>query len=379
MALTLVLLVGSGLCLRSLAALHGTDPGFAADRLLSARLTTPPGPYDDPPAAAALYERLLARAQALPGAESAAVVNILPLSGNFDGRAFRITGRPEPEPGNAPRAELRAVSPGFFRTAGIPILEGRALRGSDGPEAPLVAVVDRATARRYWPGGDALGQRIDLGGGTVEVVGVAGSVRQFALDRPADPTVYVPHVQADLWTWIDAALLVRTAGEPGALREALRGAVREEDPRIAVEEVLPMAAVLGETTARARFRTVLLSAFGALALALGVIGLYGVVAYATAGRSRELGIRMALGAARRSVLGLVMREGLTPALVGAGAGAAASLLLARAFEGLLFGVEPADPATLGAATSALLLAAAVACFLPARRAARVDPVATLRE
>ncbi|MFP3939967.1 MAG: ADOP family duplicated permease [Thermoanaerobaculia bacterium] len=378
-ALTLVLLVGSGLCLRSLAALHGTDPGFAADRLLSARLTTPPEPYDEPASAAALYDRLLARAEALPGAESAAVVNILPLSGNFDGRAFRIAGRPEPEPGSAPRAELRAVSPGFFRTAGIPVLAGRAFRGRDGPDAPPVAVVDRAAAQRYWPGGGALGRRIDLGDGPVEIVGIAGKVRQFRLDRPADPTLYVSHVQTDLWTWIDAALLVRTAGEPGELREALRSAVREEDPRIAVEEVLPMAAVLGETTARARFRTVLLSAFGTLALALGVIGLYGVVAYATAGRSRELGIRMALGAAPASVLGLVMREGLNPALVGAATGAAASLLLARAFEGLLFGVEPADPATLGGATAALLLAAAVACFLPARRATRVDPVATLRE
>lgn len=211
-----------------------------------------------------------------------------------------------------------------------------------------------------------------------EIVGVVGDVRHFSLDRPAEPTLYLPQPQAAPMLWIDSAVVIRTSGAPEDLGAGLREAVREVDPTIAVEAVLPMARVAGDTAGQARFRTALLSAFAALALVLGVVGLYGVVAYATAGRGRELGIRMALGAERRRILALVMREGMAPAVAGAGIGLAAALALVRFLEGLLFGVEPADPATLLGATAALLAAAALACFLPARRATRIDPVETLR-
>ena len=377
-AFSLVLLVGSGLLLRSLAKLQAVDPGLDADGLLTARLTTPAGPYDEAPAALALYDGLLERLAAVPGASSAATINILPLSGNFDGRGFTIDGRPEPAAGEGPSAETRAVSPGFFRTAGVPVLEGRPFQHSDGAEAPRVAVIDRAAEERFFRGTSALGQRLTLMDESREIVGVVGNLRQFALDRPAEPTLYLPHPQTSAALWIDSAVLVRTSGEPEDLAGGVREAVREVDPRIAVEALLPMARVVGDTAGQARFRTTLLSAFAALALVLGIVGLYGVVAYATAGRSREMGIRMALGAERRKVLALVMREGFAPALAGALVGLAAALALARSLEGLLFGVEPTDPLTLLGATAALLGTAAVACFLPARRATRVDPVETLR-
>ena len=377
-AISLLLLVGSLLLLRSLAAVQAVDPGLAADRLLTAGLTTPPGRYDEPPAALALYESLVERARALPGAQSAAAINILPMSGSFDGRGFTIEGRPAPAPGDAPSAEARVVTPGFFGTAGVPVLEGRGLTRSDGPDAVPVLVVNRAAAERYWPGERAVGQRIDLGDRVFELVGVVGDVRQFALDRPAEPAFYLAQAQAPVWLWLDSALLVRTGGVPADLAGGLRDAVRRLDQRIAVEDVLPMARVIGGTLGPARFRTVLLAVFACLALVLGAIGLYGVVAYATAGRSRELGIRMALGAQRHRVVALVMREGLVPAVAGAAVGLGAAFVLARLLDGLLFEVDPLDPVVYGAAALLLLLAAACACFLPARRATRADPIEALR-
>lgn len=377
-AVALVLLVASALVGRSLGRLQGVPTGLATEELLSARLTTPAGRYDEPPAALALYDRLLERASALPGARSAAAVNILPMSGSFDGRQITLEDRPEPAPGQEPSAEARTVSPGFFRTAGIPLIEGRGIQATDGPSAAPVAVVDEAMAERYWPGRSPVGRRLTLSSVTREIVGVVGSVRQFGLDRPVEPTFYLPMAQTPRWMWSDSALLVRTDGSPEDLAAGLRHAVGEVDAGIAVTHLTPMETVVSRTYAGARFRTFLLGAFAGLALLLGAIGLYGVVAYATAGRSRELGIRMALGADRRRIRSLVAREGLVPAAAGAVVGLAAAMALSRALEGLLFGIEPADPVALVGAAATLLAAALVACLLPARRATRIDPVETLK-
>lgn len=306
----------------------------------------------------------------------------MPLGGSFDGRRFTRDDLPPPAEGEAPHAEVRAVSTGYFETAGIDLLSGRRFDGRDGPEGPPVAVVDRETARRVWPGEDPVGRRITLMGQSREVVGVVGAVRQFRLDRPPDATLYLPVTQAPTWLWRDSTILVRTDGpaEPAAptLVPAVRSAVGAVDSEVAVDSVRPMTRVLGATLVAVRFRTALLGLFAALALLLGAVGLYGVVAYAIAGRSREIGLRMALGAQRRRVLALVMRQGLGPALAGTAVGLAGALAVGQALAGLLYGVEAWDPATFLAASGVLLVTAAFACYLPARRALRIDPAQTLR-
>ncbi len=384
-ALAVVVMLGAGLLGRSLLRLHAVDPGVAADRTLVMRVDPPFDPYDPntaegSAAVMALNDRLHERLVRVPGVEAVGITDLLPMSGNFNGNGFRIVGRPEPEPGQLPSAESRAIDPHYFGAMGIPVLEGRGVEPTDGPDERRVIVVSQAFADRFFDG-DAVGEAIrifDPDAPPAEIVGVVGNVTQFSLDEAPVPTLYVPHPQAPGWMRDEPWLVVRTAGDPAALVASLRSAVHDVDPRIPVYGIAPMADVVDRTLARPRFRAVLLLAFAALAFVLSATGVYGLVAYSVARRLPELGVRMALGASRAGIRRLVVRQGLRPVLIGAVLGLAVGLGAVRLLAGFLFGIPPTDPVTFVAVPGTLIAVAGLAAWLPAVRAARTEPAGILR-
>lgn len=380
LALALALLGGAGLLVRSLVLLQNEDPGIAPQGLLAARLTLPSSGYDSD-RLAAFFGELTARLETAPGVRAAAATSALPVTGGAWDISFGFADRPAgPVPDLS--AEYRAVTPGFFDAAGIPVLHGRPLREGDRRDAPLVAVVDEAFVRRYLRDEDPLGRRIELPilglpmeSHVREIVGVVGGVR-LTLDREPVPTMYVPHEQQPVRAM---SLLVRSDAEPGAVVPVLRDAVAGLDPDLPVYEVRSMEQVLAAGAARRRFTAWLVGGLAAVALLLSALGVYAVIAHAVRGRRREIGIRMALGATARDVLGLAMRRGLVLVGVGVALGLAGALAGGRLLGDLLYGVGPADPMTLGATVLLLAGAGMAAVWVPARRALRVDPARTLRE
>lgn len=381
LALALAVLGGAGLLVRSLVRLQSEEPGLDPTDLITARLTLPPSGYDAPTAAADFFRRLVDRLEAAPGVRRAAASSALPLTGGAWNISFGFADRPS---GPAPdlTAEYRSVTPGFFETGGIPLVRGRPLLYSDRRDAPLVAVVDQAFVRRYLPGSDPLGRRLELPilglpmeTHIREIVGVVGSVRP-TLDREPVPTVYVPHEQQPVRAM---SLIVETEGTPGAAVPALREAVAALDADLPVYEVRTMPQVLAEATARRRFTAWLVGGLAGVALLLSTFGVSAVISHAVRRRRREIGIRIAVGATPRDVLALAMRRGLV--LVGAGValGLTGALAGGRLLRDLLYGVEPADPLTLGATAALLAGVGLVATWLPARGVLRVDPVEALRE
>ncbi|MFW6201178.1 MAG: ADOP family duplicated permease [Gemmatimonadota bacterium] len=377
-ALAVVVVIGGALLGRSLAELRAVDPGIAVDRLLVMEVDPPNDPYfgDDADTLLTgltrLYDGLVDRVLRVPGVRAAGLTDVLPLSGGFNGFAYRVVGPALPDPAaEPPRAELRAVSPAYFEAMGIPRLRGRGFEASDAASAPPVVVVNDALARRHWPEGRAVGERLDIGGEeAATIVGVVGDVTQFSLDRSPEPTVYRPHPQAPGWMRDDQTLVVRTERDPATVAGAVRAAVREVEPRMTIADVRPMSAVLGGTLAQPRFRTLLLGAFSLMALLLAVIGVYGMVAYGVAQRTRELGLRMALGATTRQVAGMVVGEGLRPVLAGTLIGLAAAFGATRLISGLLYGVGATDPLTFALVPITLVAVAALAAWLPVHRAGR---------
>ncbi|MGH7541687.1 MAG: FtsX-like permease family protein, partial [Gemmatimonadota bacterium] len=277
-----------------------------------------------------------------------------------------------------PSAEVRTATPGLLAALGTPVLRGRGVEIRDRAGAPPVVLVNQALADRHFPGEDPVGRRLRIQDEPREIVGVVADVRQFALDRPAEPVLYLPLAQAPRWLTSNAYLVLRAAGDPAALARGARATVRGVDPRIPVSEVRTMERVIGENVAEPRFRTTLLVAFGALALALAAIGIYGVIAYGVAERRRELAVRVAVGATRRGVLATVLGDGMRPVLLGLAFGLLGALAAGRLLASLLFGVSPADPITLLAVAALTAGAGALANYVPARRASRVDPMIALR-
>jgi putative ABC transport system permease protein len=381
-ALALVLLSGAGVLTRTLLTMRATPPGFDAANLLAADLWVSPTRFDNIERRAQFFQTALARTRALPGVRAASFVADLPLNGDSNNESFHIVGRPDPAPGRAFSGGFNIASAGYFHTMSIPIREGRDFLDSDGPGAPGVVIVNQTAASRFWPDRSAIGQQIDLPvtrEKTVRltVVGVAADVRHVGLAVAPRAEIFVNSMQSDL-AWPFAVLVVRAASNPGGLADAVKAALREADPNVPLSRINTVDTVIARSMAQPRVYTLLLSAFAVAAVVLAAVGLYGLIAFSVAQRSHEMGIRAALGASRPELVRLVLGEGVGLAAVGTAIGVAGGLAATRALVGLMAGIQPNDPLTFALVAAMLLTCAALASYVPARRAAAVDPLAALR-
>jgi len=374
-ALSLMLLVGAGLLIKNFWQLLNVDPGFNPQNLLSVEVSLTNERYAEAPQRSAFYQQLLERVSALPGVQSAAIVNHQPFSGRRGINVFKIEGRPEPKGmDDTPLADFRIISPEYFQMMSIPILQGRAFSASDTQDAPRAVIVNRAFAERFWPGENPLGRRLDNDGDWLTVVGVAGDVRQSGLDEEAATHVYVPYLQSPSSR---TAVLLRTSVDPSSLAAAVQKQVNAIDPDQPIYNVRTMEEMIAGSMSGRRLNLVLLAVFALTALILAAVGIYGVISYSVTQRIHEIGIRMALGARSADVLKLIVKQGMTPVVIGMAAGIAGALALTRVMSTLLVGVSANDPLTFAAIAVLLAGVAFVACFVPARRATKVDPLVAL--
>jgi putative ABC transport system permease protein len=378
-ALALVLLVGAGLMVRTLRQLTLVDPGFRPDRLLTMRFALT-GDRWDQPRLVSFYDDLLGRVRALPGVSGAALTNSLPIDGSNWNSIFIAADKPVPPRPELPSAAFTPVSDGYFEAMGMRLVRGRLFDASERPSSTPTIVVNQTFVQRMWPADDPIGKRIKQGwpegpGPWREVVGVVADVKLEGVAEKTPLQVYLPLKQetsTHLW------MVVRGAGEPAALQPAVEAALHAIEKDVPLYTVRTMDDLLQASMARERMSMLVLAVFAGIALILASVGLYGVVAHGVTERTHEIGVRMALGAESRHVLGLVVRQGLSAAAVGAAIGLAGAAALTRSMEGLLFGVTATDPLTFAAVILMLLSVTAVACYVPARRATRVDPTTALR-
>jgi putative ABC transport system permease protein len=380
-AVSLILLIGAGLLINSFLRLRSVDPGFSADKLLTMRIVLPTLKYPDQARRTAFYTELVQRIESLPGVQSAAVTNWIPLVSQGDSQGISIEGRPEPAPGQGPVVVTRVVSPNYFRTMDIQLLQGRQFNEQDRADAPGVVVISETMARSLWAGEDPIGKRLKVGALSsptqwLTIVGVVKDVRQFQLNAEPKPQMYMPYEQPTFF--VPSHLVIRTNVEPLSLASAVRGAVWGIDKDQPVSNISTMEDVLSESVARQRFSMLLLAIFAAVALVLAAVGLYGVMSYSVAQRTHEIGIRMALGAQRSDVLKMVVGQGLKLVLIGVVLGLVASFVLTRVMTSLLYGVSATDPTTFLSISLVLISVAMLASYLPARRATKVDPMIALR-
>ena len=386
-AVAMMLVVGAGLMARSFLALLDEDAGFRPEGLLAVQFTIDPDRHASRGAGenaagadatrpyALFYQEVIETVRRLPGVVAAGAVKDPPFRGNGERWQFTVPGRVVPAGQDDPSATAIHVSDGYFRTIGARV-DGREFTWADRAGAPFVFVVNEAFARQYFPGERAVGRKIAVGQTEVEIVGVVGDIRQVAMAEPARPTIYVHNLQNSR---VKTTLVVRTDGDPLALAPAVRDAIWALDPLQSITEVFTFDAAVSRALARPRLLAVLLGAFGALGLLLGVVGVYGIVSAIVAERRREIGVRLALGARPGDVARMMLGRGLTLTGIGVAIGLVGAILLGRFVASVLYGVEPADPATFAGMTAVLVAAAAGASWIPARRAARLDPVETLRE
>jgi putative ABC transport system permease protein len=378
-ALAVLLVVGAGLLVRSFARLVAVDPGFRPENVLTLTLSLPETRYE----AARRHtfaEEVLAELRALPGVTAAGMVSNLPMSGSENINGVRIEGSPPPEPGEFNVADFHATSPGYFEAMGIPLRAGRDFAATDRADSARVALIDEHMAETHWPGQDPIGKRFSFsienpGESWITVVGVVGKVRRSALHVDPRPQVYVPNSQ---FPSEEAAFALRTAADPHGLAAAAREAVYRVDGDQPVGRIRTLEEILAASVAGRRFQMMLLAAFAGLALALAAVGIYGVTSYSVAQRTREMGLRMALGAPRATVLKLVLREAGKLAALGLAAGLALALASTRVLRSFLYGVGSTDPATFAAVAVVLASVALLAAWLPSLRATRVDPMEAMR-
>ena len=383
LALAVMLLAGAGLLIRSFMKLQAVDPGFRSEQALTFELTLPDSRYADDGPRIQFFDQLLTRLSALPGARSASAVLGLPLSGLDLVLSFEVGGRPPVPPSQQPAMQVRVATPGYFGAIGIPIKRGRGFTDDDRAGTPRVVIITEAAARQFFPGEDPIGKKITLGwrrgpnreraGG--EVVGIVGDVRDAALNEPHPPQIYMPFRQ---WPVSFMTVVMKTSVPPSSLAEAARAQVAALDPNLPLSEVSTLDAVVSRSISQQRFYLTLLTIFAAVALVLAAIGIFGVLSYAVAQRTREIGIRMALGAQGRTVVTLIVRQAMILVVSGVVVGTVAALFLSETMTKMLFSIKPTDPATFITVAAVLIGVALFAAYVPARRATRVDPIVALR-
>lgn len=385
-AVALVLLIGAVLLVRSFQELRDVDPGYRVERVLTAEITLPAATYADQPEVTGFFRQLLERVSALPGVEAAGAVSNLPLATDLGDLNFEIEGREKVSSEVSPKADWQTVTPGYFEAMDITLLRGRGIEATDDARAPGVVVINETAAARYWPGENPIGTRFRLGGGAgpgwVTIVGIARDVRHSGFDEAASSQMYLAHAQFRFWNdggpVRGVTLTIRTSGEPATLTEAVRAELASLDSTLPISAFRSMDEVVAASVARPRLMMLLLSIFAGVALVLGAVGIYGVMAQLVNRRRREMGIRLALGASGAEVAGLILRRSLVLAVAGIVIGVFAALVATRALSGMLFGVTPLDATTFVAAPLTLAAVAMLAAWVPIRRATRVDPNEVLR-
>ena len=388
MALAVVLLVGAGLLIRSFSKLLAVDPGFRAERVVTFAIAAPDTKYGQYAQRRELVSNLVERMKRVPGAQGAAVVTGLPLSNIMMRTSAHIVGTPPERPGERKSTDVAMATPGYFTTMGIPLVAGRDFTDRDGSGAPVVSIVNQEFVKRYFPNENPIGKRIELGwdqdtastGGNMtlggEIVGVVANVKRRGLSQEVFPETYASYMQP---TFSNFSVVVRSTADPSTVMAAIRAQIRELDRDLPLSDLRQLKELVAASVSRPRFYTTILGAFASIALILAAVGIYGVISYAVSLRTRELGIRIALGATGRQVSGLVLQQGVGLAIAGVAVGGAGAYWLTRLLSKLLFGVSATDPLTFVGVAALLTAIAAIASFVPARRAAKVDPLLAMRE
>jgi predicted permease len=381
LALCVMLLIGAGLLIRSFVYLENVSPGFNPNQLLTLELTMSGPKYDDPKAVGAAYRQLWSRLESLPGVTASGAVTSLPLSQMFAWGPITVEGRVPPPGENFINADQRVVGGHYFEAMEIPLRSGRFFNEHDTPASPKVVVIDEYMAQQLWPNQDPIGRRIHYGGITDKdpwetVVGVVGRVKQYTLDSDSRIALYLPQTQ---YPTRAMNVVLRSAADPAALAPAVKQQIHELDSDLPLYNVRTMNQRLDESLAQRRFAMLLLTLFASVALALAVIGTYGVMSYLVNQGTREIGIRIAMGATHRAIERLIVWKGLALALCGVAIGTTGAFAVSRLMRSLLFGVTPFDPFTFVAISLLLTLVALLASYIPARRVAQIDPIVALRD
>lgn len=393
-ALALMLLVGAGLMIRTFAALEAVDAGFDPHNVVSMMVSVSGSKEEDPGRREVFYRQLLERVRSLPGVQAAGAINHLPLAGDQWGWHFAIEGRPKPRPGEAPGAVYRIVTPGYFTAMRLPLVRGRDITETDSLSAPGVVIINEQAAEQYWPGEDPIGKRVCFDDDTsnpaawLTVIGVAKNAKQDSWTDKTAPEVYLAAFQNRDYLGESGSeaskhmnyitLVARSAGDPAVAASEMKQAAWSFDRNLPISQVVTMDGVVADANARPRFEMLLLTIFAVVALVLAAVGLYGVISYSASRRTHEIGVRMSLGATRADVLLLVLRQGMWLTVCGSITGVAGALLISRLMAKLLYGVQPTDPTTFVTVATGLAAVAMLACYVPARRAMRVEPMAALR-
>jgi putative ABC transport system permease protein len=379
-ALALVLVIASGLLVRTFVHLVHADAGFNAESVLTFELTLPASTYPDADRIVRLYHGALDRLRAVPGVQAAGIGETVPMGGAGESTGLRIPGRPISSDEERPFANYTIVSPGYLSAVGTPLVRGRDFLDTDTADSPPVAIVSRAMARTFWPGQDAIGKTVGLPirSDNMTVIGIVADVKHLTLRESPGPEIYVPYTQKPWPSMATMHVAVRTRGEPASAAASFRAAIAGVDPDLPLAHVATLSQIVDDAVAQPRFSMILIGAFGVLAVVLACVGLYGTVSYAVIDRRQEIGIRIALGAQRRDILGIVLRQGMRLTAAGIAIGLVGAFVALRMMAGFLYGVEPTDAPTFAVVSALLLGVALVACYVPARRAMRVDPATAMR-